>query len=99
MLLIYRDKLVFPRNDFWTIAAKARENLPQILNEERLQDDDVDLMRKARHYSAMEQTYVVDLMNKFELCFELEDHTILVPDLLKEKDHQVLRQPYQEHFC
>ena len=63
-----------------------RKRLAHILNDKRFWDQDKGLTRKPRKYSAKEQTYVVDLMNKFELCFEFDGHTILVPDLLTEKE-------------
>ena len=62
------------------------QKLPQVLNEERLPDEHAGLAREVRRYTAKEQTYVVDLMNKFELCFELDGNTILVPDLLQETE-------------
>ncbi|UCG46855.1 MAG: hypothetical protein JSU94_15315, partial [Phycisphaerales bacterium] len=42
--------------------------------------------RKLPTYTRPERKYVVDLMNKFELCYRLADGAILVPDLLPEKE-------------
>lgn len=56
--------------------------LEYVLNIERLEDRG----RKPKKYSKDEQRYIVELMNKFELCYELDDGTILVPDLLTEQE-------------
>ncbi len=61
-----------------------RDRLDYVLNQERLPDEKKGLLRKRRKYSLQEQTYIVELMNKFGLCSELGEHTILVPDLLTE---------------
>jgi internalin A len=63
-----------------------RKILAYILNKESLPDQDMGLTAKRRQYSVKEQTYVVELMNKFELFYELDGHTILVPDLLREEE-------------
>jgi len=56
--------------------------LEYVLNVERLEDGG----RKPKKYSKDEQRYIVELMNKFELCYKLDDGTILVPDLLTEQE-------------
>ena len=56
------------------------DRLEYVLNVERLEDKS----GRTKHYSKEEQRYIVELMNKFELCYELDDGTILVPDLLTE---------------
>ena len=58
------------------------DKLEYVLNKERLEDRD----RIRRKYGKDEQRYIVTLMNKFELCYELDDGTILVPDLLTEQE-------------
>jgi len=56
--------------------------LGEILNERNFKD------RKGRVYSAQEERYIVDLMAKFQLCFELDDYqdVVLVPNLLDEQE-------------
>ena len=63
-----------------------RGRLGHIFNVERLPDEGRSGGRKRRRYSEKEQGYIVDVMNKFELCYELDDRTILVPDVLGEKE-------------
>jgi small GTP-binding protein len=58
------------------------DRLEYVLNKERLEDGN----EKSKKYSKDEQRYIVELMKKFELCFELGDDTILVPDLLTEQE-------------
>ena len=60
----------------------AGDRLEYVLNKERLEKGH----GKPKHYSKEEQMYIVKLMNKFELCYELDGCTILVPDLLTEKE-------------
>ncbi|MBN2315257.1 MAG: leucine-rich repeat domain-containing protein [Sedimentisphaerales bacterium] len=66
------------------ILPKSR--LSYILNEEVL----ADFAGKAVKYSPEEERYIVQLMKKFELCFELDGGgipgRILVPDLLKAEE-------------
>jgi len=71
----------------------SKLSLSYILNEEVLPNFATD----DEKYSRQEEQYIVDVMKKFELCFELDvydksDH-ILVPDLLKanEPDHNFLK--------
>ena len=63
-----------------------RERLGHIFNVERLPDEGGKGGREHRRYSEEEQGHIVDLMNKFELCYELDDWGILVPDVLCEKE-------------
>ncbi|MCP4257766.1 MAG: GTP-binding protein [Planctomycetes bacterium] len=63
-----------------------RDRLGHIFNVERLPDEGGKGGRKHRCYSEEEQGHIVDLMNKFELCYELDDWGILVPDVLAEKE-------------
>jgi small GTP-binding protein len=63
-----------------------RDRLGHIFNVERLPDEGGKGGRKHRRYSEQEQGHIVDLMNKFELCYELDDWGILVPDVLAEKE-------------
>ncbi len=56
--------------------------LNYVLNVERLEDQ----RGRLKKYSKKEQNYIAELMNKFELCYELDDDTILVPDLLTEQE-------------
>ncbi|MCP4607406.1 MAG: GTP-binding protein [Planctomycetes bacterium] len=63
-----------------------RDRLGHIFNVERLPDEGGKGGRKHRRYSEEEQGHIVDLMNKFELCYELDDWGILVPDVLAEKE-------------
>jgi len=58
------------------------DTLEYVLNKEKLEDGGGKLKR----YSKDEQRYILELMKKFELCYELKDGTILVPDLLAEKE-------------
>jgi hypothetical protein len=58
------------------------DRLDYVLNKERLDDDG----GKQKKYSRDEQRYIVTLMNKFELCYELKDGTLFVPDLLTEQE-------------
>jgi internalin A len=70
----------------------SKSLLSYILNEEVLPD----FAGNGEKYSHQEEQYIVDVMKKFELCFELDIHGkadyILVPDLLKanEADYQFL---------
>ncbi|MGA2914459.1 MAG: COR domain-containing protein [Sedimentisphaerales bacterium] len=57
--------------------------LEYVLNEEKLPDQGDE---EPVHYSIEEQTYIIELMKKFELCYELNNGTILVPDLLDEQE-------------
>jgi small GTP-binding protein len=63
-----------------------RDNLEHIFNVERLPDEGGRGGRQNRPYTEEEQEHIVDLMNKFELCYELDDWGILVPDVLAEKE-------------
>jgi small GTP-binding protein len=58
------------------------DRLDYVLNKERLNDD----VNQPRKYTNNEQQYLVELMNKFELCYELKDSTLFVPDLLTEQE-------------
>ena len=53
---------------------------------ERLPDEGGKGGGQHKRYSEEEQGHIVDLMNKFELCYELDDQTIVVPDVLGEKE-------------
>ncbi len=61
----------------------SKSSLSYILNEEVLPD----LAGDGEKYSHPEEQYIIDVMKKFELCFELDRHDkadyMLVPDLLK----------------
>jgi internalin A len=35
------------------------------------------------HYPPEKYSYIIDLMKKFELCFEIDGRTVLIPDLLE----------------
>ena len=63
-----------------------KSSLNYILNREVLPD----FAGKAEKYSSEEERYIVELMKKFELCFELDGGDragrILVPDLLEAKE-------------
>jgi len=59
-----------------------RERLGHIFNVERVPGEGA----RPKRYSEKEQGYIVEVMNKFELCYELNGRTILVPDVLGEKE-------------
>lgn len=65
-----------------------KEWLGEILNENESKKSKKKSKRKARVYSEQEERYIVDLMAKFQLCFELVDDRdiVLVPDLLDEQE-------------
>ncbi len=52
----------------------SKDNLRQIL---RFQEGDT------YHYRWQDHGYFIELMRKFELCYELEDEQVLIPDLLE----------------
>ncbi|MEO8147238.1 MAG: COR domain-containing protein [Bacteroidia bacterium] len=58
-----------------------KNDLDYILNEE--QSDSVhDEFKLNVHYTATEQNHIINLMFKFELCYNYSGNSILVPDLL-----------------
>jgi GTPase SAR1 family protein len=63
-----------------------RDRLEHIFNVERLPDEGTKGGRQNRPYTEEEREHIVDLMSKFELCYELDDWGILVPDVLAEKE-------------
>ena len=67
---------------------KKRE-LNEILNQEKFEEDDYRSTLPKIRYTHDEERYLMDLMKKFELCYEIpKKSAILVPDLLPvvEKD-------------
>lgn len=50
------------------------EHLPAILKKKRKTDPE---------YPRDKHRYIVDLMKKFELCYKIDDSTVLIPDLLE----------------
>ena len=69
-----------------------KEWMGEILNDRKFRS------RKRRVYSAQEERYIVDLMAKFQLCFELADDrdVVLVPDLLDEQEPEF---DFEEEKC
>ena len=59
-----------------------RRRLAYIFNKERLADQ----KGRIKQYTKKERDHIIELMKKFELCYELDDSAILVPDLLNEKE-------------
>lgn len=51
------------------------------------------ILRKKRRfdfrYPADRYPYIIELMKKFELCYEIDDQTVLVPDLLEVQEPEI----------
>jgi len=75
-----------------------KEWLGEILNENESKKSKKKSKRKARVYSAQEERYIIELMAKFQLCFELADDrdVVLVPDLLDEQEPEF---DFEEEKC
>ncbi len=65
------NKGIIPKND-----------LNFILNKEEFTENFYQKTLKKKTYKRKEQQYIVNLMKKFKLCFELDENNILIPDLL-----------------
>jgi small GTP-binding protein len=65
------------------------EAVYRIINSRELADnkgilnkDDLDGILDKQKYPVRKHDYIIELMKKFELCFSLDDCTVLIPDLL-----------------
>ncbi|MCX6580719.1 MAG: GTP-binding protein [Candidatus Aminicenantes bacterium] len=63
-----------------------KADLNHIINEEKTKTCPYMQELENRPYTPGEQNYIVKLMQKFELCYPLDDETILVPALLDTKE-------------
>ena len=73
----------------------------KIINSEELADNkgilelgSLDGMLKKRqqtdyYYPRDRYPYIVELMKKFELCYEIDSHTVLIPDLLEVQEPKI----------
>jgi len=73
-----------------TLAAQhgllKKADLNHIINEEKTKTCPYMQELENRPYTPGEQNYIVKLMQKFELCYALDEETILVPALLDTKE-------------
>jgi len=61
------------------------KQLAFVLNEEKEKTCDYDQQLKHISFKPHEQSYIISLMDRFELCYPLPDDKILIPDLLEKK--------------
>ena len=59
-----------------------KKELDFILNKEKFSNNFYQKTLKIKTYEKKEQQYIINLMKKFKLCFELDEGKILIPDLL-----------------
>jgi internalin A len=61
------------------------DKLNFVLNEEKIKTKEYDQKLPHIPYKVNEQSYILSLMEYFELCYTLSDNRILIPDLLDKK--------------
>jgi small GTP-binding protein len=70
-----------------------KNELSHIINEEKTKTCPYMQELENRPYTPGEQNYIVKLMQKFELCYALDEETILVPALLDTKEPPLPEEP------
>jgi len=80
--MLFVQALINPR---WITEAVYK-----IINSKELAENKGVLKKKTlrdildnKKYPERKHDYIIELMKKFELCFSVDEHTVLIPDLLK----------------
>ncbi|WP_394749999.1 COR domain-containing protein [Spongiimicrobium salis] len=87
--------IVFLKPDWVTNSVYKILDLKEIIN--GLGKFKLNLVeKKLTTFNSIEQTYIIELMKKFELCFEINNSEYIIPELLKPNLHREIEIPFNE---